>query len=84
MLAAILGLQGFFPLKGSAANGVGSVEYPVSERKRLALVQVFISTAALESLIICHISDRGSGFVPSASKLTWNVFQTRHRMQPRP
>ncbi|KAH0830503.1 ubiquitin-conjugating enzyme/RWD-like protein [Lanmaoa asiatica] len=37
---AILGLQGFFPLKGSAANGVGSVEYPVSERKRLALVQV--------------------------------------------
>ncbi|KAG8217446.1 ubiquitin-conjugating enzyme/RWD-like protein [Butyriboletus roseoflavus] len=47
---AILGLQGFFPLKGSAANGVGSVEYPVSERKRLALVQVLISTAALESL----------------------------------
>ncbi|KAG6376083.1 ubiquitin-conjugating enzyme/RWD-like protein [Boletus reticuloceps] len=37
---AILGLQGFFPLKGSAANGVGSVEYPVSERKRLALMQV--------------------------------------------
>jgi len=33
---AILGLQGFFPLKGSAASGVGSVEYPVSERKRLA------------------------------------------------
>ncbi|KAG6335874.1 hypothetical protein ID866_3211 [Astraeus odoratus] len=33
---AILGLQGFFPLKGQAANGVGSVEYPVSERKRLA------------------------------------------------
>ncbi|KIJ69486.1 hypothetical protein HYDPIDRAFT_106112 [Hydnomerulius pinastri MD-312] len=35
---AILGLQGFFPLKGQAANGVGSVEYPVSERKRLALL----------------------------------------------
>ncbi|KAI6167094.1 UBC-like protein [Pisolithus thermaeus] len=33
---AILGLQGFFPLRGQAANGVGSVEYPVSERKRLA------------------------------------------------
>ncbi|KAF8559506.1 UBC-like protein [Imleria badia] len=47
---AILGLQGFFPLKGSAANGVGSVEYPVSERKRLALVQVFILITALESL----------------------------------
>ncbi|KAH7889773.1 UBC-like protein [Phlebopus sp. FC_14] len=37
---AILGLQGFFPLKGQAANGVGSVEYPVSERRRLALLQV--------------------------------------------
>jgi ubiquitin-conjugating enzyme E2 J1 len=33
---AILGLQGFFPLKGQAAVGVGSVEYPTSERKRLA------------------------------------------------
>ncbi|KAG2349381.1 UBC-like protein [Suillus weaverae] len=33
---AIIGLQGFFPLKGQAATGVGSVEYPISERKRLA------------------------------------------------
>ncbi|KAG7452695.1 UBC-like protein [Guyanagaster necrorhizus] len=33
---AILGLQGFFPLKGQAAAGVGSVEYPALERKRLA------------------------------------------------
>jgi len=33
---AILGLQGFFPLKGQAAIGVGSIEYPTSERKRLA------------------------------------------------
>lgn len=33
---AILGLQGIFPLRGQAANGVGSVEYPISERKRLA------------------------------------------------
>lgn len=33
---AIIGLQGFFPLKGQAAAGVGSIEYPVSERKRLA------------------------------------------------
>lgn len=33
---AIIGLQGFFPLKGQAAVGVGSIEYPVSERKRLA------------------------------------------------
>jgi ubiquitin-conjugating enzyme E2 J1 len=33
---AIIGLQGFFPLKGQAAAGVGSIEYPVSERHRLA------------------------------------------------
>ncbi|PFH52368.1 hypothetical protein AMATHDRAFT_74165 [Amanita thiersii Skay4041] len=33
---AILGLQGFFPLKGQAAIGVGSIECPASERRRLA------------------------------------------------
>ncbi|GLB35326.1 putative UBC-like protein [Lyophyllum shimeji] len=33
---AILGLQGFFPLKGQQAVGVGSIEYPPAERKRLA------------------------------------------------
>jgi hypothetical protein len=33
---AIIGLQGFFPLKGQAAVGVGSLEVPTSERKRLA------------------------------------------------
>lgn len=35
-LPAIIGLQGFFPLKGEAAVGVGAVEYPIAERKRLA------------------------------------------------
>ncbi|KAJ6546472.1 UBC-like protein [Mycena vulgaris] len=33
---AIIGLQGFFPLKGKAAVGIGSIEYPATERKRLA------------------------------------------------
>jgi len=33
---AIIGLQGFFPLKGKAAVGIGSIEHPVAERKRLA------------------------------------------------
>ncbi|KAI0665021.1 ubiquitin-conjugating enzyme/RWD-like protein [Cubamyces menziesii] len=33
---AIIGLQGFFPLKGTAAVGVGALEYPTAERKRLA------------------------------------------------
>jgi len=35
---AILGIQGFFPLKGQAAVGVGSIEYPSAERKRLAIL----------------------------------------------
>ena len=42
---AIVGLQGFFPLKGEAAVGVGAVEYPVTERKRLATLYVTISNA---------------------------------------
>ncbi|CAE6436468.1 unnamed protein product [Rhizoctonia solani] len=33
---AIIGLQGFFPHKGEAAVGVGALEYPIPERKRLA------------------------------------------------
>ncbi|KAF9792349.1 non-canonical ubiquitin conjugating enzyme 1 [Thelephora terrestris] len=33
---AILGLQGFFPLRGKAALGVGGMDSPISDRKRLA------------------------------------------------
>jgi len=33
---AIIGLQGFFPLNGKDAIGVGGIEYPSAERKRLA------------------------------------------------
>ncbi|KAF8212453.1 ubiquitin-conjugating enzyme/RWD-like protein [Mycena galopus ATCC 62051] len=33
---SIIGLQGFFPLKGKAAVGIGSIEHPTVERKRLA------------------------------------------------
>ncbi|KAH8833616.1 non-canonical ubiquitin conjugating enzyme 1 [Flagelloscypha sp. PMI_526] len=33
---AIVGVQGFFPLKGQAAAGVGSIEAAPNERKRLA------------------------------------------------
>ncbi|KAL5511821.1 hypothetical protein ACEPAH_5039 [Sanghuangporus vaninii] len=33
---AIIGLQGFFPLKGQSAMGIGSMEAPGSERRRLA------------------------------------------------
>ncbi|KAE9406455.1 UBC-like protein [Gymnopus androsaceus JB14] len=33
---AILGIQSFLPLKGQAAVGIGSIEYPAAERKRLA------------------------------------------------
>lgn len=33
---AIVGLLSFFPMKGTAAAGIGALEYPTSERKRLA------------------------------------------------
>lgn len=33
---AIIGLQSFFPLKGEGALGVGGIEAPIPERKRLA------------------------------------------------
>ncbi|KZT59754.1 UBC-like protein [Calocera cornea HHB12733] len=33
---AIVGLQGFFPIKGEASMGVGALDYPAAERKRLA------------------------------------------------
>lgn len=36
--AAIIALQGFFPLKGKAAVGIGAIEYPTAERKRLAVL----------------------------------------------
>lgn len=39
-VSAIIGLQGFFPLKGTAAVGVGAIEYPAVERKRLAVLYV--------------------------------------------
>lgn len=35
---AILGLQGFFPLRGKAALGVGGMDAPISDRKRLAVL----------------------------------------------
>ncbi|KAI0078177.1 UBC-like protein [Panus rudis PR-1116 ss-1] len=40
---AIIGLQGFFPLKGTAAVGVGALEYPASERKRLAALRQIVT-----------------------------------------
>jgi len=33
---AIVGLLSFFPMKGTAAAGIGALEYPTTERKRLA------------------------------------------------
>ena len=41
---AILGLQGFFPLRGKAALGVGGMDSPISDRKRLAALYVPWST----------------------------------------
>lgn len=57
---AILGLQGFFPLKGQQAVGVGSVEYPSGERKRLA---------ALSREWVCpHCQESNISLLPDADK----------------
>lgn len=48
IVTAIIGLQGFFPLKGQAAVGVGSIECPISERKRLAALSVTYFRSCIE------------------------------------
>ncbi|KAH9967885.1 ubiquitin-conjugating enzyme/RWD-like protein [Russula dissimulans] len=51
---AIIGLQGFFPLKGQAAMGVGALEVPSGERKRLAtLSRDWICTRCNRSNLEC-------------------------------
>ena len=63
--SALIGLQGFFPLKGQAAAGVGSVEMPPSERKRLA--QLYVSTfIAYDTLTIVAVG-QGNGFARTAN-----------------
>ncbi|OAX41320.1 UBC-like protein [Rhizopogon vinicolor AM-OR11-026] len=69
---AILGLQGFFPLKGQAATGVGSVEYPVSERKRLAQLSREWICPKCQECNLGHLPDPEDG--PSSSQHT-NVLQ---------
>lgn len=51
---AIIGLQGFFPLKGTAAVGVGALEYPATERKRLAaLSREWVCPTCKQSNVEC-------------------------------
>jgi len=67
---AIIGLQGFFPLKGQAAAGVGSIEYPVSERKRLAsLSREWVCPHCQQSNLEC-LPDPASGDQSSALQAT--------------
>ena len=59
---AIVGLQGMFPLKGTAAVGVGALEYPVAERKRLAAAYVllpFHSFTVPSDTLHCQLSRLG-------------------------
>ena len=52
--AAIIGLQGFFPLKGEQAVGVGAIEYPASERRRLAQLCVHSFVTCLSLTLHCR------------------------------
>lgn len=75
---AIIGLQGFFPLKGQAAVGVGSIEYPATERKRLAALYVPWRSISwqLISSHICQYPDRENGLVHIANKPILSCYPT--------
>lgn len=45
LLLAIIGLQGFFPQSGTHAVGVGALNAPIPERKRLATLYVILHCA---------------------------------------
>ncbi|KIP04768.1 hypothetical protein PHLGIDRAFT_31212 [Phlebiopsis gigantea 11061_1 CR5-6] len=66
---AIIGLQGFFPLKGTAAVGVGAIEYPPVERKRLAqLSRHWVCPTCQKSNLECLPDPPASGESSSTSE----------------
>jgi len=70
---AIIGLQGFFPLKGQAAVGVGSIEATAGERKRLAkLSRTWVCPDCKMSNVQClpdpSGSSEGESSQPSSSR----------------
>ena len=65
---AIIGLQGFFPLKGQAAVGVGALEVPSTERKRLATLSVSSRYSLFSSpSLISSFQGQGIGFARAAT-----------------
>ncbi|PCH38338.1 UBC-like protein [Wolfiporia cocos MD-104 SS10] len=67
---AIIGLQGFFPLKGTAAVGVGALEFPVAERKRLAaLSREWVCPTCSRSNLECLPDPPASSSASSSSSL---------------
>ena len=50
VIPAIIGLQGFFPLKGQAAMGIGSMEAPASERRRLA--KLYVGRTSIQQFLL--------------------------------
>lgn len=71
---AILGLQGFFPLKGQAAVGIGSIEYPAQERKRLAALYVSTTPHLFLAIQFPLFTGQETGFAPIVVSPTWNFF----------
>jgi ubiquitin-conjugating enzyme E2 J1 len=65
---AIIGLQGFFPLKGQAAMGVGALEVPSSERKRLAALYVSHGIMSLFSITHFECSRSRDWVCPSCNQ----------------
>jgi len=88
---AIIGLQGFFPLKGQAAVGVGSIEYPANERKRLAALSrewtcPICETTNLDLLPDPPVQDRAgtTSFVGEPHYLSSQPDAHIHTLSPHP
>ena len=86
VIPAIIGLQGFFPLKGQAAMGIGSMEAPASERRRLAKLYVgrtsiqqfllpFFIVKKNEKCRLTALADHATGYVLNARSQIASVFR---------
>ncbi|KAF9653052.1 UBC-like protein [Thelephora ganbajun] len=80
---AILGLQGFFPLRGKAALGVGGMDSPISDRKRLAALSRNWVCPRCEKLNLECLPDPTPGssnpgrVIPDPSETTSEVEMTK-------
>ncbi|KAI0685491.1 ubiquitin-conjugating enzyme/RWD-like protein [Cytidiella melzeri] len=79
---AIIGLQGFLPLKGTAAVGVGALEYPPTERKRLAaLSRDWVCPTCKKTNLEC-LPDPAEGSLSPSTMLLHETLQNNQHEHP--